>query len=159
MNLKAIMVATLLVMISTQAYAADQFGLGLILGEPTGLSVKYWLNDENAIDGAAAWSFSGNNSFQLHADYLWHNYDLIDATEAPGKLPVYYGVGARLRFKDDDRHHDDDIALGIRVPLGVTCLFAKAPFDVFAEIAPILDLTPDADLELSAAIGARYYFK
>ncbi len=159
MRLKSILIPALLATVSANGFAEDRFGLGVIVGEPTGLSLKYWLDDDHAIDGAAAWSFSGNDSFQLHADYLWHNYDLIDSGTLSGKLPVYYGVGARLKFKDDDRHHDDDAAFGIRVPLGISYLFADAPFDLFAEIVPILDLTPDTDLELNAAIGVRFYFK
>ena len=32
------------------------FGLGVILGEPTGISGKLWLGGKTAIDGATAWS-------------------------------------------------------------------------------------------------------
>ncbi len=39
------------------------FGLGIILGEPTGVSGKLWTSSENAFDFAAAWSFSGRWSF------------------------------------------------------------------------------------------------
>ena len=35
--------------ISTQDYAG-KLGVGIILGEPTGGSVKYWLNDTMALD-------------------------------------------------------------------------------------------------------------
>src|SRR5258708_39192418 len=35
---------------------AGRFGVGAIFGEPTGVSVKYWLSDKHAIDGALAWS-------------------------------------------------------------------------------------------------------
>jgi hypothetical protein len=159
MRFKTILAAAFLATVTANGFAQDRFGLGLILGEPTGLSVKYWLDEENAIDGAAAWSFSDNDSFQLHGDYLWHNYNLVNSDEFSGKLPVYYGVGARLKFKDDNGHHDDEAAFGIRVPFGISYLFENAPFDLFAELVPILDLTPDTDLELSAAIGVRFYFE
>jgi len=87
------------------------------------------------------------------------NFDLIVPESTSGKVPVYYGLGARVKFKDDNGHHDDKAAFGIRVPLGIGYLFAEAPFDLFAEIAPILDLTPDTDLEINAAVGVRFYFK
>jgi hypothetical protein len=32
------------------------FGIGIIAGEPTGLSGKLWLGGNNALDMAAAWS-------------------------------------------------------------------------------------------------------
>ena len=34
------------------------FGVGAILGEPTGVSLKKWLGARTAIDGALAWSFA-----------------------------------------------------------------------------------------------------
>lgn len=149
-------VAILAGLISVNAFAQDQFGMGVILGEPTGLSVKYWLDDDTAIDGAAAWSFWDHDGFQLHGDYLWHDFNLLEAGGLSGELPVYYGLGARLKFEDERRH--DDTLFGIRVPLGISYLFAEAPFDLFAEIVPILDLAPDVELELNAAVGMRFYF-
>jgi hypothetical protein len=153
--------AILMGLISTCAFAQDKLGLGLIVGEPTGFSVKYWLDEEHAIDGAAAWSFWDGDGFQLQGDYLWHNFDLLDAPGgAAGKLPVYYGVGARLKFRDDEgRHDDDDAIFGIRAPLGISYLFDGEPFDLFAEVAPILDLSPDVELNVSLAVGMRVYVK
>jgi hypothetical protein len=43
---------------SAQIRSDEDFGLGLILGEPTGLSLKYWFDEERAVDGALAWSLS-----------------------------------------------------------------------------------------------------
>ncbi|MCX7031212.1 MAG: hypothetical protein NTU62_13995, partial [Spirochaetes bacterium] len=44
------------------------FELGLYLGEPTGLSAKYWINRKNAIEGIAAWAFS-KGFLVVSADY------------------------------------------------------------------------------------------
>ncbi len=156
------MLVALIGMISTCAFAQDQLGLGLIVGEPTGLAVKYWLDEEHAIDGGVAWSFWDEDGFQLHADYLWHFFELLQPEEASGKLPVYFGVGARLKFQEDNGRHDDDdgnTVFGIRVPVGISYLFDGKPFDVFAEIAPILDLSPDVELNFSLAVGMRFYVK
>ena len=155
-------VAILAGLISTCAFAQDKLGIGLILGEPTGLSVKYWLDEEHAVDGAAAWSFWDGDGFQLQGDFLWHNFDLLDDPGGvDGKLPVYYGVGARLKFRDDEgrRDNDGDTVFGIRVPLGLSYLFDDKPFDLLAEIAPILDLAPDVELNVSLAVGMHFYVK
>ena len=61
------------------------FGIGIMIGEPTGLSMKQWLNSSNAIDAGVGWSFTENGSIHLHADYLYHNYDLIKISDA--KIP------------------------------------------------------------------------
>lgn len=124
-------------------------GLGLIIGEPTGFSFKYWMSSTSAVDAALAWSFVDNGAFHIHADYLLHSFDLIRVPE--GKMPFYYGIGGRLKTTDDAR-------LGVRVPLGLAYLFQKAPVDIFLEVVPILDLTPQTDFRINAAIGARYFF-
>jgi len=155
-----VFLAVVLGLMGTSAPAQDQLGVGLILGEPTGLSVKYWLDDEHALDGAAAWSFWDDDGFQLHADYLWHNYELLDLGETEGRVPVYYGLGARLKFEDDEdrgRGDDDDTVFGIRVPLGITYRFDSRPLDLFAEVVPIVDLAPDVELNVNLAVGIRFY--
>lgn len=124
-------------------------GLGLIIGEPTGISFKYWTGSTTAFDAALAWSFIDEGAFHIHGDYIFHNMRLISVPE--GTLPFYYGIGARIKTANDTK-------LGVRVPLGLAYLFSNAPVDIFLEIVPILDLTPKTDFSINAAIGARYFF-
>ena len=49
-------------------------GAGIILGEPTGVSLKYWLTETSALDAGFTWSFVDENAFQIQADYLIHNF-------------------------------------------------------------------------------------
>lgn len=144
----------------TQAAAAasHDFGVGVILGEPTGLSVKKWLNDRNAIDGAAAWSLSGRDSFQLHGDYLFHAYDVFTAKGIHGRLPLYYGIGGRVKF-DDQRNGSSDTRVGVRFPVGITYLRNDAPFDLFVELVPVLDIAPSTSVRLGLSVGGRFYFQ
>ena len=123
-------------------------GLGIIVGEPTGFSFKYWTSSTTAFDAALAWSFIDKGALHIHADYIIHNFDLIRVPE--GKLPFYYGIGGRLKNFGDAR-------LGVRVPLGLAYIFQNAPVDIFLELVPILDLTPQTDFSINAAIGARYF--
>lgn len=131
---------------------AGKFGAGIIIGEPTGVSLKYWLNDTLAVDGAAGWSFHDNSEFYLHGDLLAHNFDLIPVSK--GKLPVYLGGGVFARFRDE--HHDNQI--GVRVPVGISYMFADLPVDVFAEVAPGIDLAPSTRFDLMGGVGIRYWF-
>lgn len=124
-------------------------GLGLIIGEPTGISFKYWTGSTTAFDAALAWSFIDEGAFHIHGDYIFHNMRLISVPE--GTLPFYYGIGARIKTANDTK-------LGVRVPLGLAYLFSNAPVDIFLEVVPILDLTPKTDFSINAAIGARYFF-
>lgn len=142
------------------ARAEDGLGIGVIVGEPTGLSVKKWISPTHAIDGALAWSFSENDSFQIHADYLFHDFNVVKIQ--PGRLPLYAGLGVRVKVKSDDNGHgrnEDDALIGIRVPFGLSYLLDRSPLDLFAEIVPILDVAPDTDFDLNLAVGARFYFR
>lgn len=127
----------------------NDFGLGIILGEPTGISLKYWVGSNAAIDGAVAWSFGNNDSLHLHADYLFHKFNLFKVEK--GKIPLYYGIGIRVRAEGRTR-------VGVRFPVGISYIFEKAPLDIFLELAPLLDLVPDTDFRFNGAIGIRYYF-
>lgn len=146
----------LLCLNSVQAQGSG-FGLGVIVGEPTGLSMKAWLSEGSAFDVAAAWSFEGRGFLHLHGDYLRH-VNVIDVSK--GFLPFYYGIGARIRIRDDERfrNDDEDIWLGLRIPLGMTYLFTNAPLDIFVEIAPVVELIPSTDVDLDGGLGIRYYF-
>lgn len=140
----------------------------MIIGEPTGLSVKSWLSPLTAIDAAAAWSFTNHDAFQLHLDYLLHNENILKTDELSGRLLLYYGIGGRFKFSEEDppederrRNSSDDIEAiaGVRIPLGITYLFRKSPFDLFIEVVPTLDVAPETEFDLDAAIGVRFYFR
>lgn len=139
--------------------SAKSFGIGVILGEPTGLSAKLFLLDNSAIDFAAAWSFSHNTSMQIHIDYLWHYFNLIRPLHTSTKFPLYFGIGPRFSFHyNDNKSHHNDEHLGIRFPVGLSALFQKVPIELFLEVAPILDVIPDTDVEFNGGLGIRYYF-
>ncbi|MBO6522618.1 MAG: hypothetical protein JJ971_02225 [Balneolaceae bacterium] len=138
--------------INTQAQTkADrgQSALGIMIGDPTGVSFKHWTSSNTAFDAGAAWSLENNDAISLHGDYLWHSYFDVDK----GNFAFYYGIGARALFIENA-----DSRIGARVPLGFNYLFEDAPLDLFVEIAPIVDLVPDTDLNGDGAIGLRYYF-
>ncbi len=133
------------------------FGLGVILGEPTGLSGKMWHDQTKAMDFALAWS-AGDSSFHFHLDYLVHTFK---RTHQPkGNVPFYYGIGARIvEKKEGVKGTDDKTHFGARVPLGLDFLMKKEnPLEFFIEVAPVLDFTPRSDLDVEAGGGVRYYF-
>jgi hypothetical protein len=130
-------------------------GLGIIVGEPTGLSAKAWLSGNTAVDAAAGWSVR-HEYVHLHADFLHHNFGLLDVD--PGDLPFYYGIGGRLVLAGGDNNNNDEVTVGLRVPVGVSYLFDAAPFDLFLEVVPLLNLLPETEFDVNGAIGVRYYF-
>ncbi len=125
------------------------FGLGVIIGEPTGLSGKYWLSGSTAVDLAAAWSFGKTSAFQAQADFVLHQFDLFNVEK--GKLPIYYGIGGAVLFSRK-------LGLGVRVPVGIDYEFAHSPLDLFLEVVPKLALSPATRFDLNAGLGMRFWF-
>lgn len=133
------------------------FGIGIILGEPTGLSMKFWTSYNTAADIAAAWSFVNGSAIHLHADFLLHNFGLIKLNF--DKLPIYYGIGGRIKFVEDAGNDNHKYRLGVRIPVGLNYLPSRIPFDFFFEIVPLLDLIPKTDFSINGGIGFRYFFQ
>jgi hypothetical protein len=135
------------------------FGLGLIIGEPTGVNAKYYLSDDRAIDAAAGAAFIGRG-FQVHADYLFHPF-VLENTET-FVLPFYAGPGLRVLRRDTGGQEDAHTRFGIRGVGGVLFDFRDIPLDVFIEVAIVFDYrTLEGEpfgLDVNAGLGARYYF-
>ncbi|MGM0587910.1 MAG: hypothetical protein ACQETE_05830 [Bacteroidota bacterium] len=125
------------------------FGAGIMVGEPTGISLKSWLNESTALDAGATWSFTGDPAVHIHADYLLHNFGAIEVEK--GRLPWYYGIGGRIQLANDPN-------IGARIPVGLNYWVEGAPIDVFFEVAPTLDLIPDVTFDVSGGLGVRYFF-
>lgn len=148
---KIVMIVAMCAMAApASAFNTKWYELGVIVGEPTGISGKMELADGTALDAAAAWSFSGEDRLSLHADKLWYRHGLLKVES--GRLPLYYGLGIRLKLEDKSK-------AGIRMPVGLQYYLEDSRLTFFGELAPILDLTPDTDLELNLAVGVRFIFE
>jgi len=148
--LSALFLLSVLIITVPPANAQERFSdmeAGLMIGEPTGLSFKMWRNNKTAFDAGLAWSFSDDGSLHIHGDYLLHEW--LEVEE--GSLAFYYGIGARIRVTSNSK-------FGARIPAGLQYLMEGSRIGFFFEIAPILNLLPDTDLDVNGGIGARYFF-
>jgi hypothetical protein len=161
---KNILGIILLILIAAAPLSAQDkgFGLGLILGEPTGLSAKLWTSHNNAFDFGLGLSVGGdrisnkhvynnNGRIHLHMDYLWHAFDAISSTE---RFPLYYGLGARF---NSGGGYDESI--GVRGVFGIAWFPHSTPIDVFLELVPVLQLTSSTGFGIDAGVGIRYFFQ
>jgi len=139
-------------------WSQKQFGLGVVFGEPTGITGKLWLDPKQAVDAGISFSFSDYVS--LYGDYLYH-------FEFRNEFKPYVGVGGQLFFASDGRgslkekgyfSDSSSVALGVRIPLGIEWLPAKVPVGVFLELVPEITMFPNTNGFLQGGIGARYYF-
>jgi hypothetical protein len=126
---------------------SGKFGVGIMVGEPTGVSAKLWLGKRSALDAAAAWSFRDNGTLCLHAGYLYHFLNIQPAV--PDGFCSYAGAGAKLLFRDET-------AAGLRIPLGL--IYSYRRIELFLEIAPSVLFVPDTAADLDGGAGIRFYF-
>ena len=144
---------SVLMLALTGSASAQSVEAGVMVGEPTGLSGKLWLDARHAVDAGLAWSLQSQRSLHAHADWLIHDPEILADSQIPGEPSLYYGVGGRLSARDHGRDH-----LGVRIPLGLAWRLPGAPLAVFFELAPVVDLVPDTGLDVEGGLGLRYCF-
>ena len=161
-NLLSGMVLGMMMILVNPIIAQDHgFGIGLILGEPTGLSAKLWTSKVNAFDFGIGQSvggdrfyykgyYSGGSRVHFHMDYLWHSFNAIRSTE---KFPLFYGIGGR--FNSGGGY---DGSFGIRGVFGIAWFPRSTPIDVFVELVPVFQLTPSTGFGIDAGLGIRFFF-
>jgi len=137
--------------LTTTAQAKDHnFGIGLMGGDPVGVNAKFWFSNAIAADVAVGYSFLGPDGVQIHGDVLYHLFSIFDVNK--GSMPIYLGVGSRLKFQTGDNK------FGIRFPIGVEYIFDSAPIGIFAEAVPVLDLSPSTKAGFNGGAGIRWLF-
>jgi hypothetical protein len=139
-----------ILLLSLSAFASEKIGVGAMVGNPTGLSAKKWLGGNNAVDGGLGMNLGRKSHFTIHSDYLLHSPGVLYFNDVY-ELDLYYGIGARMRFADE-------MSLGARVPVGLVHQFKENPFDVFGEVAPVIDFLGRTGVDLNLAVGGRFYF-
>ncbi len=171
-SMVAVVFASFLLLAQTGTVAARSpqgkpFGLGLSLGEPLGLSAKWWIDQKSAIDMAFGYGYFPHSGPALFADYVYHVFTIVRPRRVPFYLELYMGAGAKLGFWYYRWYRDKDhwetrhgFGFGIRFPVGLSMNFTKAPFDVFLELVPAMSfITPDpVFFDFDGAIGGRFYF-
>lgn len=127
------------------------FGLGLVLGEPTGVTIGYRLNQKSLLDAAIGLDVFDDNGFYGHVviDFFVLG-DLLGGGSVG--LSPYIGIGG---FVADA---GNDVAIGARAPFGLSLDFRRAPVQIYLEAALGLLIVPDVDLGVGGALGFRYYF-
>ena len=135
------------------------FGIGIIIGEPLGISAKLYLQHDRAIQAAIGSAFI-DGGLQGDADFLFHPYVLT--TRPSFSLPLYVGPGARIIQYRGGRGEDTHVALGFRAVAGIAFDFTEVPLDTFVEAAVIGEYRFQdgygAGIGINAGAGVRYYF-
>ena len=130
-------------------------GAGVVLGDPSGLTIKGFISPRLSLGGIISWSFI-DEAFLVVGDV---DYEFLEIPIETDKisLPFYAGGGLKVGFDQGGMDKDRTI-VGIRVPFGVAVQWTRHPLEVFFEVAPGIDLAPSTKGDLTGGIGARFYF-
>jgi hypothetical protein len=123
------------------------FGLGLELGDYSGLTGKLWLSNVNALSAGL-----GFGTFtRVYLDVLWHDFSVFKVNE--GRLPLFYGFGGIL-----NTNRVPSSNFGVRGTIGLTYIFKDNNVDIFFQLSPTYRFDPDNGIFLSGSVGVRYFF-
>jgi len=157
---------------ATEVGYSRKFGLGFMLGDPTGFSGKVWVGPTNAIDfGLGFYSYGWGNrcyddanghhcnsysSYDIISDYLWQS----NIVRGSAQLDWHLGLGGKLSGSNywDNNHGGHGWNAGPRGSIGLDLMFQNPSFlEIFFEVAPVFYLFDPVFL-VDAAVGVRFYF-
>lgn len=128
------------------AQQAGSTGVGIIIGNPTGVTGKYWFSPSRAMDAGVG--IGGDVT--LYGDYLWQSLEILPQP-ARGKLPVYLGLGLQIGEGSSNE-------TGLRAVAGAAYWYPDKPLEIFLELVPLLRFSSGDSASLGAGLGVRYYF-
>jgi hypothetical protein len=147
----------LLAVLAVAVPADADVGLGLFVGQPTGLDLKIGLSPRGGLDLLFGWDdFRDGRDHYAHVTYL--------ATLAMGhgdavNVPIRLGIGGAIY---DDGNFDNGTNLAVRAPLQIGLRFRRTPIEIYGEVALLLTFVGDHRfhdyVDLDGGIGFRVYF-
>jgi hypothetical protein len=136
----------------------QNFGFGIILGDPTGGTAKLWTTRDNALAFHLGSSFFG--SPRIGVDYLWHfdafDSDIVNLYAGPGGV-IGIGEGNGFWYKRRFIRTNNDIGIGGRAMFGVNVVPRRTPLEIFVELGVLIAFVPDFGSAADAAVGVRFY--
>ena len=119
---------------------AGDLGLGFVVGDVTGPTLKYFVGQNTALDIGLGFS----SDFKAYGDFIWHGWDVFPRPQK-GRFAGMLGVGPR--YEERDRGDDE---FGIRVMGGVGYWMEPYPIEIFAALGPWFIFSPDTDTEIAS---------
>ena len=149
--LLALAVSPTLATAQTSATSAPEgFGIGIVVGDPSGITASLPIGATNSLNFTAGYGISHHEAnLTLLGNYVWHERELV--TVDAGKVSLYYGPGARVRLAKVTE-------VGLGVTLGIDYLLETAPLQIYLEICPGINIVPNTNMDATAGLGARYFF-
>jgi hypothetical protein len=149
--------------VHAQGPRGNDFGFGIILGEPLGGTVKYWTASDQAFVGSIGGSYFG--APRVGVDYIWH----FEAFRS-SVVKMYAGPGLALGFGDGSyywfyKKHGDyffvrdpgTTGVAMRVIVGLNIIPRRTPIELFLEAGPLIGISPAFGAAFDLGVGIRFY--
>jgi len=147
--------------IHAQGPKGKRLGFGINIGEPLGLTVKIWTNNQNAFTGYVGGSYFG--SPRIGVDYVWHfnafNSNIVELYAGPG---VHLGLseGHTIIYqynKDKFYYRTSGVGFAVRGIIGANFIPKNTPLEFYLEFGPLIGISPDFGSVFEGAVGFRFY--
>lgn len=142
--------------ISSDVYAqrtSGAVGVGGQLGEPTGVTLKFYNANSPSYDFLAAWDL--DRFFFLNGHALFEN-DLT-AENVDADFEWFVGPGAFVGIFDAPDPFDDELQVGLSGTIGLNLIINRR-VELYGQVTPRLRLIPETDGDFGGGVGLRYYF-
>lgn len=121
-------------------------GIGLVIGEPSGLNGQFYWSAKSAIDVTVAWSWKD----WLFTSVDYQRYDYL--MDWPREWKWTYGLGGYVTLPENS-----DGTVGLRIPLGLQYHFPHSNLAAWGEVAPALEIAPDTQPQFQFGVGLTYW--
>ena len=157
----AIRAAVMVAVLAMPARPAQaDIGVGIFLGQPTGLDVKIDLQRRSALDLVFGWDDFDDDRGRDGYAHLTYLINLGTARGRSVLVPFRLGIGGVVYGGGGD--FGDEINVGVRAPFEVGLRFRRTPLEIYGEVAVKLTLLDDNDnndnVDADGGIGLRVYF-
>lgn len=125
-------------------------GLGGMIGNPSGLSLKVY-----GTDPASFTAYDFLLAYDLDRFFFFSLHGLYERPLPDSPLNYFLGPGALLGVREGSSHANE-MVLGLSANLGIN--FFTERFEVFLQVTPRLHLIPETEGDIGGGIGLRYYF-
>lgn len=146
-----------LIIIATPTAARADVGIGLFVGEPLGLDVKFDLSHRQSLDfvfGVTSIRDGGRDFSYGHLTYL------LTPFVGRGRsvlVPLRIGIGGAVFGAVEG-----DVGVAARAPIELALLFRRTPLELYLEIAFVVGFLnsneADVGFDTDGGIGLRFYF-
>jgi hypothetical protein len=153
-----------------QRVRGGSFGVGLQVGSPTAVTVKFGGPHQSGVVLGVGAGFGFGERFAaslwLHADYLFHLATLLDTDglglslyAGPGLFASFFGSNYGFGYRDEPYYRNfDNVGFGVRLPIGLSLAFDVVPLELYMQFDPALSVFPGLGFGLGGSVGFRVYF-